>query len=73
MSLRKQMSEVSDPYGFTWVYNCGWRIKGTHPYRPASNLIDLEQPIGIFAFFKETGILPKTKLRKKPSDDPTQI
>lgn len=52
------MNEVTDKEGFTWVYNCGWRIKGTHPYRPPCEYINLNQPIGIKEFYKETGYLP---------------
>ena len=48
-----------------WVYNCGWRIKGSHPYLL---ILDggqyLNQPIGILQFFKETGILPPKQLTK---------
>ena len=54
------MNEVTDHEGFIWVYNCGWRIKGTHPYRPYCEYINLNQPIGILDFYKETGVLPKT-------------
>ena len=42
-----------------WVYDCGWRIKGSHPYRMiffGDQLLD--QPIGILQFYKESGILP---------------
>ena len=42
-----------------WVYDCGWKIKGSHPYRMVlfGDQI-LSQPIGILDFFKQTGILP---------------
>ena len=42
----------------TWVYNCGWHIKGWHPYRPPWDWCNLNQPIGILEFYKNTGILP---------------
>ena len=42
-----------------WTYNCGWRINGTHPYRPGYDFCDLSQPIGILCFYKETGIFPR--------------
>ena len=42
-----------------WDYNCGWRIKGTHPYRPGYDFCDLSQPIGLLCFYKETGIFPR--------------
>lgn len=51
-----------DKYATTWVYDCGWRIKGCHPYR--STLFGdqcLDQPIGILEFYRETGALPVTK------------
>lgn len=54
------MNEVTDKEGFTWIYNCGWRIKGTHPYRQPCEYINLNQPIGIKEFYKETGYLPNT-------------
>jgi len=37
---------------FTWVYNCGWKLKGEHPDEAA-------RPIGLLSFYKESGILPK--------------
>ena len=58
------MDEVTDKEGFTWVYNCGWRIKGSHPYRPPCEYINLNQPIGIRDFYKETGILPTQPIQE---------
>ena len=46
-------------YETEWVYSCGWRIKGTQPYRPRHEFNNLSQPIGLLCFYKETGILPR--------------
>ena len=48
----------------TWVYNCGWHVKGWHPYRPPWDWCNLNQPIGIREFFMETGILPPNEKEK---------
>jgi len=49
----------------TWVYDCGWRIRGSHPYRMilfGEQILD--QPIGIIQFYKETGILPPNERKE---------
>lgn len=58
------MKEYTDETDITWVYDCGWSIKGNHPYR----LIffgdqQLDQPIGILEFYNEYGILPSTQTK----------
>ena len=61
--LTRHMREITfigkgDFEPLTWVYNCGWRIKGWHPYRPPWDWCNLNQPIGILEFYRETGYLP---------------
>lgn len=55
----RQVTYTNEGWSDTWVYNCGWQIKGSHPYRRiffGDQILD--QPIGILQFYKETGILP---------------
>lgn len=49
--------EGLDP--FVWIYNCGWYIQGSHPYRNTlCGIIDIQQTIGWLEFYRETGVLP---------------
>lgn len=52
---------VKDEVGqVVFVYDCGWRIAGSHPYRLCVDGEEIVwQPIGLLAFFKETGVLPQ--------------
>ena len=55
----REITYSSEGWIDTWVFDCGWRIKGCHPYRMilfGEQILD--QPIGIVQFYKETGILP---------------
>ena len=55
----RQVSYNCEGWTDVWVYNCGWHIKGWHPYRNIFfGELMLEQPIGILKFYKDTGILP---------------
>lgn len=48
-----------DKDGMKWVYNCGWRIQGRHPYRREIDGVGfISQPIGIKEFHKEFGVYP---------------
>ena len=43
-----------DREGTVWVYNCGWHIMGSHPYR--QELLGFQfisDPIGILEFFRD--------------------
>lgn len=55
----RQVNVNADNWTDVWIYDCGWQIKGSHPYRMiffGDQILD--QPIGILQFYKETGILP---------------
>ena len=51
------------PFEMVWVYECGWRVKGHHPYRCFFEFAQNEviQPVGLLDFYKETGVLPQVK------------
>ena len=58
---QREVEYTDEDWTDTWVYDCGWRIKGSHPYRMiffGEQILD--QPIGILTFYKETGLLPPT-------------
>lgn len=44
----------------TWVYDCGWRLKGNSPTRETFfGHQEIAAVIGVQDFFKETGVLPQ--------------
>ena len=58
----REVTYSCEGWSDTWVYNCGWHIKGEHPYRMIFfGEQMLNQPIGIGKFYEETGILPPNK------------
>jgi len=56
---QREVEYTNEDWTDVWIYNCGWHIKGAHPYRMiffGDQILD--QPIGILQFYKETGLLP---------------
>ena len=55
----RQITYTSEDWTDVWVYNCGWQLRDSHPYRMIffGDQI-LNQPIGILQFYRETNILP---------------
>ena len=46
--------QLFDLYGGEWIYDCGWRLAGSHPYRHEKfGFQFLDQPVGLKDFFRE--------------------
>ena len=50
--------------GDIWLYDCGWRLAGQHPYR--CDWFGISQPVGIKDFFDETGAIPGRPVEVRP-------